>query len=341
MDGLLIFRKLQYNHDMVAGEMSRKSSLAVVIPAYKVADSIVSVVKSIGSEVDFIIVVDDACPQASGQKVLESNRDSRVVVVSHTSNQGVGGAVLSGYEKALEFGAEIIIKIDGDGQMDTKKILDLIFPIIQGNADYTKGNRFFNVEKIVLMPKLRIFGNAGLSFLSKLSTGYWSIFDPNNGYTAIKSEVLQSLPVHKIEKRFFFESDMLFRLNLIGAVVVDIPMDPIYKDEKSNLSPVRSFFEFAFKHNRNFLKRIFYTHILREFSLATLNLLFGTILILFGVLYGFRSWVGSAISGNPTNVSALILISMSVLSGLQMILSFISYDISREPKRLVFFRGIG
>lgn len=325
---------------MVLGEVSRKSCLAVVIPAYKVADSIVNVVKSIGSEVDFIIVVDDACPQASGQKVIENNRDPRVVVISHTTNQGVGGAVLSGYQKALELHAEIIVKIDGDGQMDTNKILDLISPITQGNADYTKGNRFFNVEKIVLMPKLRIFGNAGLSFLSKLSTGYWSIFDPNNGYTAIKSEILQSLPIHKIEKRFFFESDMLFRLNLVGAVVLDIPMDPIYRDEKSNLSPIRSLFEFAFKHNRNFLKRIFYTYILREFSLATLNLLFGTILILFGLLYGFRCWLGSAISGIPTDVSALILISMSVLSGLQMMLSFVSYDILKEPKRLAIFRGI-
>jgi glycosyltransferase involved in cell wall biosynthesis len=238
--------------------------IAVVIPAYKVKSHILGVIESIGPEVHKIIVVDDACPEKCGDHVNANTNDPRVQVIFHATNLGVGGAVKTGYKRALEIGSDIIVKIDGDGQMDTTKIGELISPIRSGVADYTKGNRFFNVEAVKAMPKIRIFGNLGLSFLTKFSSGYWRIFDPANGFTAIGKDKLQSIPLHKVDNSYFFESDILFRLNLVDAVVRDIPMPAIYQNEKSNLRISRILIQFPLKHLRNFGKRNIYTYYLRD-----------------------------------------------------------------------------
>ncbi len=150
------------------------------------------------------------------------------------------------------------MKIDGDGQMDPSLIPVFVFPIAAGEADYAKGNRFFDLETIRIMPKVRLFGNAVLSFMCKLSSGYWNLFDPTNGYTAIHADVARRLPFDKISRRYFFETDMLFRLNTLRAVVVDVPMEAKYGNEESNLKISRIVGEFFAKHVRNFLKRIFY-----------------------------------------------------------------------------------
>ena len=231
--------------------------IAVVIPAFRVADHIISVVESIPRFVDRIYLIDDACPNQSGKIVEQTCTDSRIRVLYHLENQGVGGATMTGYLAAIEDGMEVIVKIDGDGQMDASLIAEFVMPILSGEADYTKGNRFFNLEELRAMPGIRLFGNAALSFLSKFSTGYWNLFDPTNGYTAIHADVAKLLPFEKISRRYFFESDMLFRLNTIRAVAVDIPMSAIYGDEISNLKVSRVMGEFFVKHVRNFFKRIF------------------------------------------------------------------------------------
>ena len=205
--------------------MNIRNKIAVVIPSYKVKAHILNVISSIGPEVDLIYVVDDKCPQESGNHVLMNNKDERVKVIFNDTNKGVGGAVMNGYQSAIADGAEIIIKIDGDGQMDPSLIVDFIRPIIDGEADYTKGNRFFNLESLASMPKIRLFGNAVLSLMTKLSSGYWNLFDPTNGYTAIHADIAKYLPFEKISNRYFFETDMLFRLNTLKAVVIDIPME--------------------------------------------------------------------------------------------------------------------
>jgi glycosyltransferase involved in cell wall biosynthesis len=317
-------------------ELMAKKKVAVVIPCYKVRNQILRVLEAIPEFISFIIVVDDNCPEGTADFVKESVVNPKLYLVKNKENLGVGGAVIEGYKKALALGADLIVKLDGDGQMDPMNIQKLVNPIFEGRADYTKGNRFFNVDKIGLMPLHRLFGNAGLSFFSKISSGYWSIFDPNNGFTAINSVALKTLPLDKIDKRYFFESDMLFRLNLARAVVKDVPMDAIYGDEISNLSAIKSSVEFTFKHNKNFGKRIFYSYFLREFSIASLNLIFGSTLFVFGFVYGLTSWLSSINSGIPTNTGGLVLISMTILSGLQMLLSFLSYDISHEPRSNVY-----
>jgi len=178
--------------------------IAVVIPCYKVAAHLCDFIRQIGKEVDAIFVVDDCCPEKSGALVEKVCKDSRVRVIYHTTNQGVGGAIMSGYKAAIIDGAAIIVKIDGDGQMDPSLIPAFIAPIVSGEADYTKGNRFFDLEEIRAMPKARLFGNAVLSFMTKLSSGYWYLFDPTNGYTAIHADVARHLPFEKNQPPILF-----------------------------------------------------------------------------------------------------------------------------------------
>ena len=312
--------------------IASKASVAVVIPAFKVKSEILGVISSIGPEVGVVIVVDDACPEHSGQYVQDRNTDPRVIVIYHNSNQGVGGAVKTGYKRALELGSEIVIKIDGDGQMDSSKITDLITPILRNQSDYTKGNRFFEIEAVQQMPKVRILGNLGLTFMTKISSGQWHIFDPTNGFTAISGSMLKKLNLDKIDNRYFFESDMLFRLNLIQARVSDVPLPAIYGEEKSNLRVKRVLFEFPAKHMRNYLKRIAYTYYLRDFNLASIELPLGLLLSGFGLILGTYSWIHGIVTSTATQTGTLILVAMSFLSGLQLILAFLSHDTNNSKR---------
>jgi hypothetical protein len=183
------------------------------------------------------------------------------------------------------------------------------------------------------MPALRIIGNAILSFMAKFSTGYWDIFDPTNGFTAIHKDVAKSLPFEKISRRFFFETDMLFRLNILRAVVVDVPMDAKYADEVSNLKISSVVGEFFFKHVRNFFKRIFYSYYLRDMSLASIELPLGVSMILFGGIFGVYSWMSSLEAGRATPVGTVMLAVLPILVGLQFVLAFVAHDISSVPKR--------
>lgn len=313
--------------------MTENAVVAVVIPSYRVTRHILEVVAAIGPEVARIYVVDDSCPDHSGQFVRDHCRDDRVVVVEHAENQGVGGAVMSGYRAALADGAVVIVKVDGDGQMNPALIPHFIGPILAGEADYTKGNRFFDLEAIRNMPSMRLFGNAVLSLLTKLSSGYWDLFDPTNGYTAIHRDAARHLPFHKISRRYFFETDMLFRLNTIHAVVVDIPMDAVYGEEVSNMKISKVVTEFIGKHTVNFCKRVFYNYYLRDMSLASLELPLGVLLVLLGGGYGVAHWVMSARIGVATPAGTVMLAALPILMGMQLVLAFLAYDIAALPRR--------
>jgi dolichol-phosphate mannosyltransferase len=316
---------------MLESDMSSQSNIAVVIPSYKVKNTILDVISNITDRVNFVIVVDDGCPDQTGRFVKDNCFDPRISVIWNEVNLGVGGAMKSGYAKALSLGASVIVKIDGDGQMDPKEVDFLITPILEGKADYSKGNRFSNIRHIKRMPKLRIFGNIVLSFLAKFSTGYWKVFDPNNGYTAIASSALESIEIEKIDDGYFFESDMLYRLNLARAVVIDIPMVAKYGEEMSNLSIKRVVLEFPFKHLRNFVKRVISSYYVRDFTLASIELPVGLSLTIFGFTSGIINLVHSNQVSQATPTGTLILISMSVLVGIQFILSFFAYDIDSSP----------
>lgn len=307
--------------------------VAVVIPCYKVTRHIQGVIAEIGPEVDRIYCVDDACPDASGEFIARNVQDPRVVVVRNECNQGVGGAVMAGYRRAIADGATVLVKIDGDGQMDPALLPAFVHPILQGEADYTKGNRFWDLREIRQMPLLRRVGNLGLSFMAKASTGYWDIFDPTNGYTAIHAQVADNLPFDSISRRYFFETDMLFRLNTMRAVVVDIPMDARYGDETSGLKASRIFLEFLFKHMRNLWKRILYNYFLRDLSLASLELIAAVVLLVFGIAFGGWHWAQSVREGIGAPLGTVMIATVSVVSGLQFLLAFLGYDIACIPRR--------
>jgi len=309
--------------------------IAVVIPCYRVKAQIAAVLAAIGPEVWRIYVVDDCCPELSGDHVQAQSKDSRLHVLRHATNQGVGGAVKTGYRQAIADGASVIVKIDGDGQMNPAALPRLVAPILRGRADYTKGNRFYDLRAIHRMPPGRIFGNAVLSLMAKLSTGYWHIFDPTNGYTAIDARVAEHLPFERISQRYFFETDMLFRLNILRAVLVDVPMDAQYGDEVSNLKISQVAGEFAKKHLINFGKRIFYGYYLRDVSLASLELLAGTALVLFGLVIGLAQWHHAVSESIATPLGTIMLAVLPFLSGLQFLLAFFSYDIASVPTRPV------
>ncbi|WP_326542797.1 glycosyltransferase family 2 protein [Pseudorhodoferax sp.] len=306
--------------------------VAVVIPCFRVRAHILPVLSSIGPEVARIFVVDDACPESSGDFVEQSCPDARVQVLRHAHNLGVGGAVMTGYRAAIDDGYDIIVKLDGDGQMDAGLLPAFLQPILDGHADYTKGNRFFDLEAVESMPRSRLVGNAILSFVTKFSSGYWQLFDPTNGYTAIHRDVARYLPFDKISHRYFFETDMLFRLNTLRAVVVDVPMEARYGDETSNLKIRRIVPEFLAKHARNTLKRIFYNYYLRDMSIASLELPLGIVLLTFGIGFGSYHWLGHS-GGAVASAGTVMLSALPTLIGVQSLLAFLNYDIASTPSR--------
>ena len=310
--------------------------VAAVVPCYRVRREIRDVLAAIGPEVWRIYCVDDACPEQSGAAVEEqANDDSRIRLLRHETNQGVGGAMVTGYRQAIADGADIIVKLDGDGQMDPARIPELIAPIVAGEADYVKGNRFYHLESLRAMPVSRLIGNAGLSFLSKLSTGYWNLFDPTNGYTAIHAEVARRLPLGKLSKRYFFESDMLFRLNTLQAAVTETPMNARYAGENSSLSLWRAAVQFPIYHARNCCKRIFYNYFLRGFSVASINLVLGLALLTFGVIFGLSQWIMAARQHVTASSGTVMLAALPVIVGSQLMLSFLSFDMSSVPRTAI------
>lgn len=307
--------------------------LAAILPCYKVRDFVLPVIQQIGPMVDAIYVVDDACPEKTGEYVRQNCRDPRVRVVTNEKNMGVGGATLAGFKKALEDGATLLVKLDGDGQMDPSFIPHLVTPLQEGTADYAKGNRFFSLEYLKTMPRIRLFGNSVLSFFTKLSSGYWRIMDPTNGYIAINSSVFDLLPQEKIERRYFFESDMLFRLNIIRAVVVDVPMAAKYGSEPSSLRVFSSIFSFSWKHTVRALKRVFYNYFLRDFSQGSLQLIFSFFFIGAGTSFGTWQWVMAHRERRLATSGTVMLAALPIIIGFQCFLAFLNYDVVNEPTR--------
>jgi glycosyltransferase involved in cell wall biosynthesis len=309
--------------------------VAVVVPCYRCKAQVRRVLEGIDSSVWRVYLVDDACPEGTGDWVRQSLSDPRIHVLTHTQNQGVGGAVISGYRAALADGADIVVKLDGDGQMDPALIGRFIAPILRGRADYTKGNRFFTLRSLAGMPRIRLLGNALLSFVAKLSTGYWSLFDVTNGYTAIHARLLPYLELDRISRRYFFETDLLFRLGTLRAAVVDVPMDAVYADERSNLKVSRVLPEFAFKHMVNLFKRLAYSYFLRDLTVASLELVVGAALLGFGVVFGLSTWAQALSTGVATPLGTIMLSALPTLVGLQMLLAFIGHDVAQQPQRAV------
>lgn len=306
--------------------------IAVSIPCYRVKNQIQSVLSSIPKEVGRIYVVDDACPEGSGAHVQNTCTDARVKVIRHEKNQGVGGATMTGFLAAMRDGATIVVKLDGDGQMDASEIPRLVRPIQLGQADYCKGNRFYALQYLTRMPRIRLLGNSVLSFVSKMSSGYWRVMDPTNGFVALHTAVLRLIPADTVAKDYFFESDMLYQLNIVRAVIADIPMAARYGDEKSNLQISRVALSFPLRYACRFIKRLFYNYFLRDFNLGTAQFLGALVLMTGGLVFGINQWLANSAINQVTPTGTIMLAVLPMILGFQLLLGAINYDILNEPR---------
>jgi dolichol-phosphate mannosyltransferase len=308
-------------------------SIAVVIPAYHVADKIESVLEDLPSYLRHIIVVDDASPDDTFKLVQTfAKHDRRIVLVCHEQNQGVGGAMVTGFRKALELGVQVVVKLDGDRQMDPSYIPALVTPLLEGKADYAKGNRFRDFQSLRHMPLIRRVGNLGLSFLTKATTGYWNCFDPTNGYFAIRTEILSQLPFERVDRRYFFETSMLANLYLLDAFILDVPMPARYQGERSSMSIWRVLVEFPAKLFSILLRRLLLRYFLFDFSMVSVYLLTGIPLMLFGLIFGSLKWIQYLKLGVPAPTGTVILPTLAIILSIQILLSAIEHDMNAAPK---------
>ena len=308
-------------------------ALAVVVPAYRTERHIRGVLATIPPEVSLVVVVDDRSPDGTAAIVEELGRsDDRIVLHRHERNQGVGGAVTSGYRIALERGARIIVKMDGDGQMDPGYLGRLVDPIVRGRADYTKGNRFLHAAELGSMPPARRIGNLALSFLTKIASGYWNVFDPTNGYTAIHAEALGALDTDRLGKRYFFETSMLIELGVAGAVVQDVAIPARYGDERSSLSITKTLWEFPPKLVRGCLRRIWSQHFLRDFTVQALLLSAGVAMVAAGGAWGLAWWWRSWRTGIPASTGTVMLAVLPLILGVQCLLQSLVLDLQAVPR---------
>jgi dolichol-phosphate mannosyltransferase len=316
------------------GSLNAERKVAVVIPAYRAERHIEEVLGGIPAFVSLIVVVDDCSPDRTAALVeTMARRDHRIRLIRHVANQGVGGAVLSGYQWAHQLGAEIIVKMDADGQMDPAQLGPLIHPLLRGEADYTKGNRFLHARQLHSMPLGRRIGNLGLSLLTKLASGYWNIFDPTNGYTAIHAALVPKLDVQAIGRRYFFESSLLLELGLLRAVVRDVYIPARYGDESSNLSILKTLLEFPGRLLRGLLRRMWVQYFVRDFGMFSLLLLSGLGLSLFGFTFGTAHWIQSVSAGVAAPTGTVMLSVLPLILGIQFLLQSVLLDIQSIPLR--------
>jgi glycosyltransferase involved in cell wall biosynthesis len=310
-----------------------EAHVAAVVPAYNVAAELGDVLRQMPAIFTTIIVVDDASRDdtcAIAQSCAEV--DARIMVVRHEENRGVGGAMVTGFRTALDAGADIVVKVDGDGQMPLWLVPHLIAPLIDGTADYTKGNRFRDFAALRAMPLLRRLGNVILSFLAKAATGYWHCFDPTNGFVAIRADVLSQLPLTKVDPGYFFETSMLSHLYVLGAVVHEIPIPARYAGETSNLSIPRVIHQFPGRLVTSLLRRIVLKNFVYDFNLESFQLVCGIPMLLAGVLYGGYHWIWYTSHNLPAPTGTVVLSAMFVMLGVQLLLSAINLDLQAIPR---------
>lgn len=281
--------------------------------------------------VDHLIVIDD-CSRDDTLDAAISSGDERVVALKTPQNRGVGGATILGYRKSMELESDIIVKMDGDGQMDPEYLSSLIDVLTDQGYDYAKGNRFLVGESLSFMPRHRLFGNVVLTFMTKLASGYWHIFDPQNGYTAIKRDALRSLNLTVMHERFFFENDMLIHLNFFKYRVKDVAIPARYGEEKSDLNPFKISLTFPLLLLRRFFHRIYQKYVLRDFSPIALFLFLGLGLFTWGVGFGIYLYFHTVSTGLATPTGTIMLALLPLILGFQLILQAIVLDIQETPK---------
>ena len=302
-------------------------NIAVAIPCYKVAQHLQNVVAGIPDFVDHILLVDDCSPDST-PALVDSLTSSypRITPIHHHKNCGVGGAMKTAFCKALEIGVDVVVKLDGDGQMDPTYIAPLVEAL--ADADFAKGNRLFDRQMLQRMPAARRMGNMGIGFMVKTASGYWTISDPVNGFFAIRTSTLRQMDFARIADRFFFESSMLIEMHYTGARIHEVSMPAIYGNEKSNLSIGKTLLSFPPKLIAAWLRRLHLSYFVFDFNICSLYLLVGLPSFLFGLIFGICQWVHYASLNLPAPTGTIMVAVLPFILGFQMLLAAAQYDIS-------------
>ncbi len=327
---------LKFSRCAIARNGAARMTTCCVIPAYRASKTVCDVVRNALRYVDAVIVVDDGCPEGSGDAVRERFRGHpSVQVMKRSRNGGVGAATKTGIEQALQLSPDVIVKLDADGQMDPSYI-PAIAELFAGdpNLAYVKGNRFLDSRVLSKMPAIRLFGNSCLSLCAKFASGYWNILDPTNGYLAFNGRVLPAINWQGLADRYFFEISALCEFGLIRANVAEVDMETTYGDEPSSLSISRTLFSFPPKLARLFLRRLLLQYFLFDVNLGSLYIMLGVALCAFGAGFAAFEWVQSALTGVPRTTGTVMLAVLPFLMGFQLLLNALLYDVQFSAKSM-------
>jgi glycosyltransferase involved in cell wall biosynthesis len=280
--------------------------------------------------VDWIVVVDDASQDQTSDAV-RAVVDPRLELITLEQNQGVGGAVLTGHARALELGADVAVVMAGDAQMDPDFLPALLDPIADGEAQFTKANRFYGPGSFKGMPRHRIFGNVVLSFLTKAASGYWNLFDPQNGYTAIHRKALERLPFDRIARRYEFENDILIQLNILRVPARDVPIPAVYGEEVSGMKLSKVAPRILRQLWRGFWHRMWWKYVLQSFSPVALMFFSGLASILFGLAVGVFVVVNTL--GPPVASPGTVVLSVvPFFTGVHLLIMSLYLDIQEGAR---------
>lgn len=306
----------------------------VVIPAYRARETICDVVRGSLRYADLVVVVDDGCPDGSGELVKQTFRGHpSVQVINRERNGGVGAAMKTGIERALALDSDVIVKIDADGQMDPSYIPSIVELFgSDPNLAYVKGNRFFDSRVLSKMPAIRLFGNSLLSLLTKFASGYWNILDPTNGYLAFNARLLPAVNWQSLADCYFFEISGLCEFGLKRATIAEMEMDTIYGQASSSLSISRTIFAFPPKLIKHFMRRILLQYFVFDINLGSLYILAGIALGGFGTAFAAFEWVQSIVTGVPRTTGTVMLGVLPFLMGFQLMLNALLYDVQFSAK---------
>jgi glycosyltransferase involved in cell wall biosynthesis len=306
------------------------TKICVILPAHNEAELIGGVIRSLPEWVSAIVVVDDvSTDDTSG--VVEALNDPRVTLVRHAENTGVGGAMVTGYKTALTLDCDILVKMDADGQMAPEDLPRLIRPLVSKQAEYAKGNRFYVVNANRSMPSTRKFGSVVLTFMTKLSSGYWHVFDSQCGFTAIRTHLLKMIDLDSVAKDYFFENDMLIWLNTADARVVDVPIETLYGEEVSDVRISKVMWSFPPRLLRGWFFRVGRKYLVMDFGAIGALGLFGTVLTALGGIFGVYRLVLSNITGVVTTTGTVMFAVLPVIVGIQCLLQSFVMEVSESP----------
>ena len=309
--------------------MFDNKQIAIVIPCYNEEKLLPTVINTLPAFVDKIYIIDDCSKDQTDEvarKLVENDKDNKCTYIHHEINQGVGGAIATGYKAALEDSMDVTVVMAGDAQMDPDDLIPIIEPIVNNETDYTKGNRLFTGDAWNIIPRVRYIGNSLLSLLTKIASGYWHIADSQSGYTACSLRVLETINWDKMYKRYGQPNDLLVKLNIFHFRVKDVPIRPIYGvGEKSGIKPFRMIPKLSWLLFRLFVHRMVHKYMIRDFHPLVFFYLFAFTLLPIGTFFGSYLFMYRILVGPIEETSALFA-SLFIITGMQFLLFAMWFD---------------